>query len=123
MLDRVARLPGAPCLLARVTWLGEIAFCHVHGSYRAIRASRGEKKRGNMAALGEFFRRYHLPVLPAEKNEEINVINKSQAENRHVPVQEIKLAAKKFLWSAILFVMLRGRSKDSLRSPLTIPVR
>ena len=39
-----------------------------------------------MAARGEFFRRYHLPVLSAEQNdrksEEINVIDESQAENR-----------------------------------------
>ena len=32
MLDRVARLPGAPCLLARGTRPGGVAFCHVNGS-------------------------------------------------------------------------------------------
>ena len=93
MLDRVAHLPGAPCLLARATWLGGIAFCHVNGSYRAIPPSRGEISRENMAARGEFFGRYYLPMLSAEQNEEINVIGKSQAENRPVPVQEIKIAA------------------------------
>ena len=36
MLDRLARLPGAPCLLARGTRLGGVAFCHVNGSSRAI---------------------------------------------------------------------------------------
>ena len=123
MLDRVARLSGAPCLLARVTRLGEIAFYHVNGSYHAISASRGEINRENMAARGEFFHCYHLPVLSTEQNEEINVIDKPQIENRPVPVQEIKFAAKKFLWSAGLFVVLSGRSKDSPRSPLTIPVR
>ena len=76
-----------------------------------------------MAARGEFFRQYHLPVLFAEQNEEINVIDESQAENRPVSVRESKLAAKKFLWSAILFVMLSGRSKDSPRSPLAISAR
>ena len=46
MLDRVARLPGAPCLLARGTRLGGVAFCHVNGSSRAISANRGEINRG-----------------------------------------------------------------------------
>ena len=42
-----------------------------------------------------------------EQNDEINVIiDDSQADNRPVPMQEIKLAAKKFYWSAILFVVL-----------------
>ena len=36
MLDRVARLPGAPCLLARGKWLGGIAFYHVNRSCWAI---------------------------------------------------------------------------------------
>ena len=36
---------------------------------------------------------------------------------------KIKLAAKKFLWSAILFAVLSGRTKDSPRSPLTVPAR
>ena len=55
MLDRVARLPGAPRLLAGGTRLGGIAFFYVNGSCRAIPASRGEIKRENMAARGEFF--------------------------------------------------------------------
>ena len=54
MLDRVAHLPGVPCLLAQATRLGRIAFYHVN-----------------------FFRSYYLPVLSAEQNdsqsEEINV--------------------------------------------------
>ena len=83
MLDRVARLTGAPCLLARGTRLGGVAFCHANGSSRAISANRGEINRENMAARGEFFRSYHLPVLSAEQNdsqsEEINVIDESQA--------------------------------------------
>ena len=49
MLDRVARLPGAPCLLARGTWLGGVAFCHVNASSQAILANRGEINRENMA--------------------------------------------------------------------------
>ena len=50
MLDRVARLPGLPCLLARRTRLSGVAFCHVNGSSRAISANRGEINRENMAA-------------------------------------------------------------------------
>ena len=92
MLDRVARLTEAPCLLARGTRLGGVAFCHVNGSSRAISANRGEINRENMAARSEYFRSYHLPMLSAEQNdsqsEEINVIDESQAENRPVFVQE-----------------------------------
>ena len=52
------------------------------------------------------------------------VMGESQAENRPVPVQEAEIRCKKkFLWLAILFVVLSGRSKDNSRSPLTIPVR
>ena len=92
MLDRVAHLPGAPCLLARGTRLGGVAVYHVNGSCRAIPANRGEINRENMAARGEFFRIYHLPVLSAkprdhDQSEEINVIDESQEENRPVPMQ------------------------------------
>ena len=94
MLDRLARLPGAPCLLARGTWLGGVAFCHVNSSSRAISANRGEINRENMAARSEYFRSYHLPVLSAEQNnsqsEEINVIDK-ETENRPVFVQEAEI--------------------------------
>ena len=99
MLDRVARLPGAPYLLARVTHLGGVAFCHVNGSSRAISANRGEINRENMAARSEYFRSCHLPVLSAEQNdsqpEEVNVIDESQAENRPVPLQEAEIRWKK----------------------------
>ena len=95
MLDRVARLPGAPCLLARGTRLGGVAFCHINGSSRAISANRGEINRENMAARSEYFRIYHLPMLSAEQNdsqsEEINVIDESQPENRPVFVQEAEI--------------------------------
>ena len=95
MLDRVARLPGAPCLLARGTRQGGVAFCHANGSSRAISANRGEINSENIAARGEYFRSYHLPVLSAEQNdsqsEEINVIDESQAENRPVFVQEAQI--------------------------------
>ena len=95
MLDRVARLPGGLCLLARGTRLGGVAFCHGNGSSRAISANRGEINHENMAARSEYFRSYHLPVLSAEQNnsqcEEINVIDKSQAENRPVFVQEAEI--------------------------------
>ena len=39
------------------------------------------------------------------------------------PGRKLKETEKKFLLSAILFVVLSGLSKDSLRSPLTVPVR
>ena len=95
MLDRVARIPGAPCLLARGTWLGGVAFYHVNGLSRAISANRGEINRENMAARSEYFRSYHLLVLSAEQNdsqsEEINVIDESQAENRPVFEQEAEI--------------------------------
>ena len=95
ILDRVARLPGAPCLLARGTRLGGVPFCHVNGSSWAISANRGEINRGNMAARSKYFRSYHLPVLSAEQNdsqsEETNVIDESRAENRPVPVQEAEI--------------------------------
>ena len=81
MLDRVARLAGAPCLLTRDSRLGGVAFCHVNGSSRAILANRGEINLENMAARSEYFRSYHLPMLSAEQNdsqsEEINVIEES----------------------------------------------
>ena len=90
MLDRVAHLPGAPCLLAQGTRLGGVAFCHKNGSNRDISANRSEINHKNMAARSEYFRNYHLLVLSAEQNdsqsEEVNVIDKSQAENRPVPV-------------------------------------
>ena len=95
MLDRIARLPGAPCLLARGTRQGGVAFCHVKGSSRAISANRGEINRENMAARSEYRRSYHLPVLSGEENhsqsEETNVIDDSQAENRPVFVQEAEI--------------------------------
>ena len=82
MLDRVARLPGAPCLLARGTRPDGVAFYHVNGSNRAISANRGETNCENMAARSEYFRSYHLPVLSAEQNdsqsEETNVIDESR---------------------------------------------
>ena len=98
MLYRVARLPRAPCLLARGTQLGGVAFCHVNSSSRALSANRGEINHESMAVRSEDFRSYHLPVLSAEQNdrqsEEINVIDESQAENRAVPVQEAEIRWK-----------------------------
>ena len=55
MLDRVTRLPGAPCVLARGTWLGRVAFYQVNGSCRAITANPGETNCENIAVRGEFF--------------------------------------------------------------------
>ena len=94
----MARLPGAPCLLARGTRLGGVAFCHVKGSSRAISAKQGEINRENMAARSKYFRSYHLPVLSAEQNdsqsEEFNVIGQSQGENRPVRVKEAEIRWK-----------------------------
>ena len=99
ILNKVARLPGVPCLLARGIGLGGVAFYHVNGSCRAILANRGEINRENMAVRGVFFHSYHLPVLSAEQNdsqsEEINVIDESQAENNPVPVQKAEIRWKK----------------------------
>ena len=75
------------------------SFLHVNGSCRAIPANRGEINHENMAARCEFFRCYHLPMLPAEQNdsqsEEINVIDESQAENRPMPMQEAEIRWQK----------------------------
>ena len=101
MLDRVACLTGTPCLLARGTRLGGVAFCHVNGSKRAIPANRGEINRENITVRSEYFRSYHLPVLSAEQNnsqsEETNIIDKSWAKNRPVPVQEAEVRCKQVL--------------------------
>ena len=105
MLDRVARLAGAPCLLDQGTRLGGLAFYHVNRSCRAILANRGETNRENMAERGEFFRSYHSPALSAEQNdshsEEINVIDESQAENRPVPRQEAEIRYACCAWWAL----------------------
>ena len=99
MLDRVARLLGAPCLLARDTRLGGRAFYHINGSCRAIPPCRDKINQEYMLARGEIFRSYHYPVLSAEKNkghsEEMNVIDESQAERRPVPVQDAEIRWKK----------------------------
>ena len=100
MVDRVARLPGAPCLLARGTRLGGVrSFLPCKQFDPGYLANRGEINRKKMAARSEYFRSYHLPVLSAEQNgsqsEEINVIDESQAENRPVPVQEAEIRWKK----------------------------
>ena len=83
--------------------------------------------RENMAERSEYFRSYDLPVLSAEQNdcqsEEINVVDKSQVENRLVPVQDAEIRWKKFPWSDVMFVVLSARSKDNSRSALTVPVR
>ena len=74
-------------------------FYHVNGSCRAIPAYRDEINHEVIAARGDFFRSYHLPVLSAEQNEsqseEINVTDESQAENTPVPVQEAEIRWKK----------------------------
>ena len=117
MPDRVAhRLPGAPCLLARGTRLGGEAFCHVNGSSRAILANRGEIDCENMAERSEYFRSYHLPVLFAEQNdsqsEEINVIDKSQAENRPVPMQEAEIRWKKGFLGQLLCLLCLATAQE-----------
>ena len=72
---------------------------YYYSSSQAILANQGEINCENMVAWSEYFRSYHLPVLPAEQNDsqskEINVIDKSQKENRSVPVQEAEIRWKK----------------------------
>ena len=84
-----------PCLLAQGTRLGGIAFYHVNGSCRAIPASRDEINHEDMAARGEFFRSYPLPVLSAEQNDsqsgKIILIHESRVENR----QQAEISWKK----------------------------
>ena len=70
MLDRVARLPGAPCLLDRGTRPGGVAFCHVNGSSRTILANRGEKctsqfqnRPSTPRAIPGHLTRVNLPTL------------------------------------------------------------
>ena len=127
MLDRVARLTGAPCLLSRGTRLGGVAFCHVNGPSRAISANRGEIKRENIAARSEYFRSYHLPVLSAEQNnsqsEEINLIDSLRQRTGPCSCRKLKYDGKKFPWSAVVLVVLSGHSRDNSSNPLTVPVR
>ena len=95
MLDRVACLPRAPCLLARGIRLGGVAFYPVNCLCRAILANQSEINLENMAAPGEFFHSYHLPMLSAEQNNspsaEINVIDESLAESRPMLAQEAEI--------------------------------
>ena len=111
----MVRLLRAPCLLARGTRLGGVAFYHVNGSCRAILGNRGEINRENMAAQGEFFRSYHLPVLYAEQNdsqsEEINVIDESQAENRPCPSRNLNKMEKSFLGRPLCLLCLAAAQK------------
>ena len=128
MVDRVARLPGAPCLLARGTRLGGVAFYHVNGSCRAIPANRGEMNHENRAARSDFFVvticQCYLPNRMTVNLKRSTYIDESQAENRPVPVQEAEIRwKKKFPWSAVMFVVLRGRSIDNSCSPLIVSVR
>ena len=66
-------------------------------------------------------------MLSAKQNdsqsEEINVIDKSQAKNRPMSMQEAEIRRKKFPWWAVMLFVLSGRSKDSPHSPLTDLVR
>ena len=66
-------------------------------------------------------------MLSAEQNdgpcEEIIAIDESQTENGPVLVQEAEMRFRKFLWSAILLVVLSGRLKDKSRCSPTVPLR
>ena len=57
------------------------------------------------------------------QSEEINVIDEPQAESRPVPVQEAEIRWKKVSLVGRYVCFPGGRSKDNLRSPLTVPVR
>ena len=124
MLQRVTRLSGAPCLFFRGTLLGRLSFCHVNGSYRDNPNSRCEINRENMAARGELFRSYYLPVLSAEENdsqsEEILVIDQSQAETRPVPVQEAEIRCQITSVNRPSCLLCLAGAEDSL---LPIPLR
>ena len=96
MLDRVAHLPRAPCLLAQDIQLGGIAFYHVNSLCQAIPASRGEiATKTWQHKVNYFFHSYYYPMLSSEQNdsqsEEINVIDESRAENRPVHMQEAEM--------------------------------
>ena len=127
MLDRVAHLPGAPCLLARRSWQGGVAFYHVNGLCWAIPANQGEINHKNLVARSVFFRSYHLPVLSAEQNdsqsEEINVIDKSQAENRPVPVQEAEIPWKKVSLLCLMAAQTIAHAARSLSHLSTLLAR
>ena len=108
MLDREARLPGGPCLLARGTRLARRgSFLPCKRFEPAISANRGEINRENMAARSEYLHSYRLPVLSAEQND-------SQSEEINV---------KSFLGRPLCLLCFNGRSRDNARSPLTVPVR
>ena len=81
MLDRVARLTGALCLIAQGTRLGGVAFYHVNGTCRVSWLTELSAKIWWREV--NIFLSYHLLVLSAEQNdsqsEEINVIDESQA--------------------------------------------
>ena len=67
----------------------------MRGSCGANPANRGEIRRENMAARGEFFVviicQCYLSKQNDSQSEEIDVIDESQAENRPVPVQEAEI--------------------------------
>ena len=76
---------------------------------------------------GDLFRPYDLPVnvncsSDYAQLEECNIIRTHwlAAASRTSDKKKIKLLAKTFFVSSMLFVVLSGRSKDS---PLTIPLR
>ena len=101
MLDRVARLTGVPCLLARGTRLGGVAFCHVNSLSRAISANQGEINCENTAAQREYFRTcsYHLPVLSAEQSVSRDQCNRrvSGREQARVHAGSWNMIEKSFL--------------------------
>ena len=117
MLDRVARLTRAPCLLAWGTRLGGIAFYHVNGSCRAISANRGEINRENMAARGEFFSSYHFPMISGQRAE-IQSIWRDQCHRRVSGREQARVRAgiwkkmeKSFLGRPFCLLCLAGAQK------------
>ena len=107
MLDRVTHLPGAPCLLARGTLLGGLSFCHANGSSRVTRLAevRGPRYIPRqllmLTASGDYAQLVECKIIALDTEK------RPLAER---VIKKIKLAAKTFLWFAILFVVLSGRS-------------
>ena len=111
MLDRVTRLPGTPCLLARGTLPGRLSLCHVNGSCRVTRLAEVRGPRYipsqllTLTASGDYaqFVECKIIALDTEKL--------PQAER---VIKKLNLPPKRFFFSAILFVVLGGRLKAAL---------
>ena len=111
MLDRVTRLPGAPCLLARGTLPGGLSFWHVNSLPRItqlaeVRGSHYIPRQPLMlTASGDYAELVECKIIAPDTEKRLLVER---------VIKKFKLAAKTFLLSAILFVVLSGRSTNYL---------